>query len=232
MKFNVAKCHSMRVTRHPPPKQIVYGYTLHNQVLENVSSAKYLGVKITDDLEWGQHINEITSKATKTLGFLRRNLTFAPKETKAAAYKTLVRPKLEYAAPVWMPYHQVDINRIEKVQRTAARWTCRRWRNQSHVGEMLEELQWPDLQERRQQVSLSLFYKIHHDLAVVDKNRYLSELGGGSRRTRSHPFQYHRPVAYTDGFKNSFFPRTIVAWNGLTTEAVSSETVDGFKAKI
>ena len=232
MKFNVAKCHSMRVTRHPPPKQIVYGYTLHNQVLENVSSAKYLGVKITDDLEWGQHINEITSKATKTLGFLRRNLTFAPKETKAAAYKTLVRPKLEYAAPVWMAYHQVDINRIEKVQRTAARWTCRRWRNQSHVGEMLEELQWPDLQERRQQVSLSLFYKIHHNLAVVDKNRYLSELGGGSRRTRSHPFQYHRPVAYTDGFKNSFFPRTIVAWNGLTTEAVSSETVDGFKAKI
>ena len=35
-----------------------------------------------------------------------------------------------------------------------------------------------------------------------------------------------------DGFKNSFFPKTIVAWNGLTTEAVSSETVDGFKAKI
>ena len=93
---------------------------MHNQVLENVSSAKYLGVKITDDLEWDQHINEITSNATKTLGFLRRNLTFAPKETKAAAFKTLVRPKLEYAAPVWMPYHQVDINRIEKVQRTAA----------------------------------------------------------------------------------------------------------------
>ena len=112
MKFNVAKCHSMRVTRHPPPKQIVYGYTLHNQVLENVSSAKYLGVKITDDLEWGQHINGITNKATKTLGFLRRNLTFAPKETKAAAYKTLVRPKLEYAAPVWMPYHQVDNSKV------------------------------------------------------------------------------------------------------------------------
>ena len=77
MKFNVAKCHSMRVTRHPRPKQIIYGYTLHNQVLENVSSAKYLGVKITDDLEWSQHINEITRKATETLGFLRRNLTFA-----------------------------------------------------------------------------------------------------------------------------------------------------------
>ena len=117
---------------------------LHSQVLENVSSAKYLGVQITDDLDWGQHINEIISKA-----FLHRNMAFAPRETKAAAYKTLIRPKLEYAAPVWMPHHQKEIDRIEKVQRTAARWTCRHWRNQSHVGEMLEELQWPTLQERR-----------------------------------------------------------------------------------
>ena len=67
MKFNVAKCHSMRVTKHPPHKQIVHGYLLHNKVLENVSSAKYLGVQITDDLNWGQHINEITSKATKII---------------------------------------------------------------------------------------------------------------------------------------------------------------------
>ena len=39
-----------------------------------VQSAKYLGLTITDDLDWGQHISEITCKATKTLGFLRRNL--------------------------------------------------------------------------------------------------------------------------------------------------------------
>ena len=216
----------------PPHKQIVHGYLLHNQVLENVSSAKYLGVQIIDDLNWGQHINEITSKATKTLSFLRRNMAFAPRETKAAAYKTLIRPKLEYAATVWMPHHQKEIDRIENVQRTAARWTCRRWRNQSHVGEMLDELQWPTLQERRQQASLTLFYKIHNNLAIIDKSRYLSVAGEESRRTRSHPFQYHRSNAYTDGLKNSFFPRTIATWNGLTTEAVSAETVDGFKAKI
>ena len=116
-----------------------------------------------------------------------------------------------------MPYHQVDINRIEKVQRTAARWTCRRWRNQSHVREMLEELQWPDLQERRQQVSLSLFYKIHHNLAVVDKNRYLSELGGGSRRTRSHPFQYHHTCDI------SRFRRELPIWS-LSSRSHARET--------
>ena len=72
MKFNAPKCHSMRVTKHPLPKQIIHDYSLHNQGLENVPSAKYLGITITDYLDSGQHINNVTSKATKTLGFLRR----------------------------------------------------------------------------------------------------------------------------------------------------------------
>ena len=84
MKFNVAKCHSMRVTRHQH----------HNQTLENVQSAKYLGmgnnmiiwIGVSDNMDWGQHISEISSKATKTHGFLHRNLAFAPKSTKKVAY--------------------------------------------------------------------------------------------------------------------------------------------------
>ena len=79
----------MRVTRHPPDKHIQFDYTLHQQRLEQVLSTKYLGSTITDDLDWGQHISEISAKAIKTMGFLRRNLAFAPKHTKA--YKTLVR---------------------------------------------------------------------------------------------------------------------------------------------
>ena len=104
MKFNVAKCHLMRVTRHPPDKHIQFDYTLHQQRLEQVQSAKYLGLTITDNLDWGQHISEISAKATKTMGFLRPNLAFAPRHTKEVAFKTLVRPKLEYAAPIWNPY--------------------------------------------------------------------------------------------------------------------------------
>ena len=88
MKFNVAKCHSMRVTRHQHHKQILFDYSLHNQTLENVQSAKYLGITITDNMDWGQHVSEISSKATKTFDFLRRNLAFAPRSTKEVAYKT------------------------------------------------------------------------------------------------------------------------------------------------
>ena len=32
MKFNAAKCHLMRVTRHLPDKHILFNYTLHEQM--------------------------------------------------------------------------------------------------------------------------------------------------------------------------------------------------------
>ena len=115
--------------------------------------------------DWGQHIPEISSKATKTMGFIQRNLALAPRHSKEAAYKTLIRPQLEHAAPIWHPYHETQIGQVEKVQRTAARWTCRRWRSTSYcnVGDMLDELESPSLETRREQSSLALFCKIHPD---------------------------------------------------------------------
>ena len=38
-----------------------------------------IGITITDNMDWGQHISKISSKATKTLGFLFMNLAFAPR---------------------------------------------------------------------------------------------------------------------------------------------------------
>ena len=58
--------------------KIEASYTLEGTVLENVDSIKYLGVTITNDLKWNTHINNICTKANRTLGFLRRNLFLPP----------------------------------------------------------------------------------------------------------------------------------------------------------
>ena len=96
---------------------------------------------------YGQHVSEISSKATKTLGFLRHNLALAHQHTKEVAYQTLVRPQLEYAAPIWHPYNETETKKAEKVQLTAARWVCRPWHNTSSVEEMLDDLDWPSLED-------------------------------------------------------------------------------------
>ena len=60
----------MRETRYQHHKQIQSEYSLHNQVLENVQSEKYLDITIANNMDWGQHISKISSKPAKTLGFL------------------------------------------------------------------------------------------------------------------------------------------------------------------
>ncbi|KAL8583755.1 hypothetical protein ACOMHN_000376 [Nucella lapillus] len=67
-------------------------------MLETVKAVKYLGVTIQGDLCWDDHINNIVSKANKTLGFLRRNLKISSRSVKEQAYKAFVRPILEYAS--------------------------------------------------------------------------------------------------------------------------------------
>ena len=143
-------------------------------------------------MNWDQHVSEISSKATKTLGFLSRNLAFAPRSTKEVAYKTLVRHKLEYAAPILSPHSKLQINQIEKVQRTAACWTCRRWRNTSCVGEMFDELEWPSLEAQRDQTSLLLFHKIHCGAVSIKKNKHMTPAHSLKTTRSSHSAQYRR----------------------------------------
>ena len=87
------------------------------------------------------------------------------------AYKTLVHPKLEYAASIWRPYCKTQIDQVENEQRTAVHWTCRGWPNTSSVGEMLSELQWPTLKAWRDQSSLLFFHKIHCGTMPIDNDK-------------------------------------------------------------
>ena len=206
MKFNVSNCHSMKVTRYQHHKHILFDYSLDNQTLENVQLAKYLSITISDNMDWGQHISEISSKATKTLGFLRRNFAFAHKSTKEVAYKTLFQPKLVYAVPIWSPYSKLQINQVEKVHRTAARWACRRWRNTSIVSTMLDELEWPSLEARTDRSSLLLFHKIHVGAVSIEKHMYLTPAHSFKSTRASHSAQYCKYQTYSDALKNPFIP--------------------------
>ena len=74
---------------------------MNGQTLETVMQYPYLGVTISDDLRWNLHVDSVSAKAMWVLSFLCRNIIRCPPNAKAVAYKTLVRPKLEYAACSW-----------------------------------------------------------------------------------------------------------------------------------
>ena len=72
-------------------------------------------------MKYGTHVSNICTKANRTLGFLRRNLSACPQDVKESAYKGLVRPVLEYSSSVWDPSGILLQEELEKVQKRAAR---------------------------------------------------------------------------------------------------------------
>ena len=78
MRFQPVKCNMMQLTRKHL-NTIQASYTLEGTGLENVDNIKYLGVTITNDLEWNTHISNICTNANRIPGFLRRTLFSCPK---------------------------------------------------------------------------------------------------------------------------------------------------------
>ena len=123
MVFHPDKCALLPVTRK---ERTVTSYQLHGHTLMTVKSAKYLGLTIQANMEWNEHIDNITRRAGQALGFLRRNLKIASTKLREKAYMVYVRPLLEYACSVWDPYLKCHTDSIEAIQRRAARFVLNR----------------------------------------------------------------------------------------------------------
>ena len=87
-------------------------YLLMGNALVSVTHHPYLGVELSRNLDWGQHVNNKVMKANQSLGFLRRNLSNCPEGVKEAAYKALVRPPVEYASSVLDPHLKKHVKQI------------------------------------------------------------------------------------------------------------------------
>ena len=228
MEFHPGKCQVIRITKSLKPKDTAY--YLHGHKLEVVSSTKYLGLTIQQDLKWNTHINQVVNKGNRTLGMLKRNLKISSPSIKTMAYRGLVRPQLVYSSTVWDPHHKVHINKVEMVQRRAARWVLNRYHNTSSVSDMLNHLAWPTLDLRRRDTRLCLMYKIVNNLVAVCPAHYLVPV---TRPTRhSHPHSFIQLQCKNEAYRSSFFPRTIVQWNLLPTEAVLSPGIEAFKGHL
>ena len=72
----------------------------------------------------------------------------------------IVRPILENSCTVWDPYTATQINKLEMIQRRAARYVLHRHHNTSSVTNMLQSLGWRSLADRRKDAKLCMLYKI------------------------------------------------------------------------
>ena len=225
MEFHPQKCTVIHISNKRQPRKT--GYILHGHTLEEVNSVKYLSVTIHHKLRWNEHISNISTKANRTLGFIKGNLHGCKPQIKSMAYHTMVRPTLEYASTVWDPQHQVLIGTLEGVQRRAAHFVTNNYRDRTPecMTSMVQELNWGTLQQRRKTSRLVMMYKISHGLVDIDQSNYLTP---GDSRARG-AMKFLQPTATREVYNNSYFLRTIRDWNGILSSVRTAKTIEAFR---
>ena len=175
-------------------------------------------------MSWNNHIESTAAKANKKLGFLKRNIKVKDKDFKEKAYKAIVCPTLEYCSTVWDPYYQNQATTIEKVQRRAARWVTGRFHNTSSVSNMLSDLGWRYLNQRRVDSRLCMAYKIVHGLVAIPIGHFIKIQRDG---VHLQPI-YAKPNYYL----YSFLPHTVCNWNQLSRDTLSAKSLAIFKNRV
>ena len=181
--------------------------------------AKYLGVTLSNDLEWAKHIATMTNKANSKHSFLRRNLKGCPEKLKQTAYFSLIRSFM--MAPLFG-------TRTKNTTVTKLRGCSVELQGSSKVGIrdslvfMICLVYWGGrLFLKGDRIArVILFYKIINGLAQVPFEGVLVEAYKGTRR--KHNMKFRQIGHTTSQYGQSFFPKTISAWNGLAfAEALS-----------
>ena len=225
MSFNPSKCSVMRFC--PSRSSVNYSYYIHNTALQKCESGKYLGVTLSNNFKWSSHISAISMKANQQLGFIRRNTRFFPQSFREAAYKSLVRPHLEYCCSVWDPHMASEIQKLEKIQRQAARFVSADYRRTSSVTSMINKLKWPSLSSRRTVSRLTMVYRIMNDLVAIHPETFFTINSSKTRKNHDMCFQTYRPRGNIDKF--AFAQRSIPEWNKLPSSVVCAGSLDQFK---
>ena len=200
MKINAKKTKEMLISfqKEPPavPKISVNG-----SMLERVDCVTLLGVKISNTLTWGPHVDHIVTKAQKRLfclNMLRRSKV--PPKDIVHIYCAKIRPVLEYACPVWhggLTDEQSEA--IEHIQERGLRiaYPALEYLDALTIADI------PSLMERRTNQCRVLFAKMQDPKDKL--NRILPPPCVNVKNTRNH-MKYKPPKAHTQRYKKSFLP--------------------------
>ena len=201
--LNIKKCISITFSRKR--QNIVVNYKLNDVDLVRNTTVKDLGVTLDTKLTFETHIDQITSKALRMLGFVIRTCKeFHNPHTLKSLYYSYVRSHLEYASQVWNPQYKKYVMRLERIQNKFLRYLNFKTNTpfishtETSAQHGIESLSW-----RRACADQMLLYKI--TLGVVECSDLLAliPLHVPSRLTRlSHSFGV--PSNKTSYAKNNF----------------------------
>lgn len=214
---------SSLLTNHEPLNIQVDGTNI-----ERISSTKYLGLIIDEDLKWKHHIKHLRNTLNPYLFILRRSRYMLPPQTKLSLYYSYIHSHLSYLISIWGYTTEDQINQLQILQNKTIRslfW--QEYTNGTDTETLLRTHNIPNVRQLREIDSMLLIHKISHGQIKnnITLRRFTSQHDYNTRNRDN----YILPRARTNILHNSLLFRGLLLYNSLPTELKQTENTSTFK---
>ena len=204
---------------------------IDGHAVKTVSTTKFLGVSIDDDLKWKTHVNEILLKISKTIGVMGKLRHCLPKSILLTLYNSLILPYLSYNTIIWGACSKYLLERINLLQKRAVR-IISKTSYDSHTKPLFYELNiLPVSLLYDFQVICFMHSYVNNMLPETFHNLFVQNKSIHAYNTRSAD-DFRVPYGRTSFTNSNFICKAPELWNVLPNNIKQCSAVKGFKSKL
>lgn len=148
MEFNNSKFEHLQYGKNEDLHAETYYMTSNGRKIEKKQHVKDLGVIMSHDCSFTEHINNVVKKAEEVSGWILRTFNTRARSPMLTLWKQLVIPHLDYCSQLWSPLTKGDIQNLEKTQRSFVRRI--KGMSQDSYWEQLKTLKLFSIERRRE----------------------------------------------------------------------------------
>ena len=201
--------------------------------IQTVSQQKILGVYIDETLTWNPQIDHLCSPISSKISLLRQLATYVPTQAQKLYYQGYILPLLDYGSITWGATSDANLERLEKLQKRAARIILHAdFTTSSSL--MFEELGWLSVFDRLKYNKAIMTYKALNNQTpeyISDLLKPMSEVHSLNLRSSENGslFVPRSKSSLCDGSFSCSAPRL---WNSLPQAVKNAESLKVFKQSL
>jgi hypothetical protein len=183
-------------------------FKFDDTLLQHTDCMKLLGVYISYNLSWNNHVDFVRTKSAQLLGFIFMNLKGCSARVLCQTYLALIRPIMMHGTPGWHPTTKMNVLKLQRIQNRTSRYAF--GKNFTHeltkkVLSIHSMLQFNDL----------MYYRCYNRIVdcacdILSSVREGKVILGEGGICRLIP-----PLVRTSMYQNGFIYRSVALWNNL-----------------
>ena len=200
--------------------------------IEQVKLAKYLGLLVDENLTWSAHVSQLSRSVAYKISSLNRLGKNMDTPLLNELYKSTILPCLDYACSVWGNTSETNKSTLFRLQKRAARVVLKNFDYVNCRGaDLVNELQWQSLDQRRDYFLATLMYKCVHGIGptrLCDEIEMCCDRHNVNTRN-NNSLNVVVPKPNVECYRNSFRYAGAKVWNEIPGKIQCATSVDSFK---